>query len=167
MKMLHIDLLKTLVSRICHDLMNPIGAIKMLLSVDPSIINNPNEIEAPINETLQTLDILRNMLNTNLNLNHVQKIITSPNLSIEIEDDYTKPYLANILLLLSLTLLHKQKKFQITISNKISVQVDLHSEEIQALENKSLSAYTIYLYLIKYIYPTVTIEYVNNTLTLY
>ena len=85
--MQEIRFIKTLISRICHDLINPIGAMKMIMdemqntsqNVDDSLsqhdMSNYELLSDSINHAMQTLDMLRHALNDNLSITNVEKLI--------------------------------------------------------------------------------------------
>ncbi|QEK38812.1 histidine kinase [Candidatus Cytomitobacter primus] len=158
-------LLQTIIARISHDLLNPLGAMDMLMSLD-DIQGNQELIKESLANAINILEITRNILNPNLGLQHVGKILGKyDNIKLEITMEEDKENVPSIILLLALIASQKQQQVTINITNQsLSIDMQINAEEVQALQKQDLSSYTCYFHLIGVLSEKYTIDYRGNML---
>ncbi|QEK37831.1 hypothetical protein FZC35_00305 [Candidatus Cytomitobacter indipagum] len=156
--------MNTLISRISHDLINPLGGVAMLL--DQKIDSESQDIiKESINHAMQVLDIIRSIFSSNLTVNHAEKIIQKINY-IELDFQNTPrnlDNLAQILLTICLVFLQKQKKGKVIVTETmVELDIIINEDELSGLFLKNLSSYSCYFYLIGQLSKDKTVKYENQ-----
>lgn len=121
----------TLLSRLSHDLINPIGGVDMLLSQSADA-DAMEIIKESIGEAIQLLDIIRNIFNPNLTLNHVEKMAEKIGLvSMDIRNLSNNTNLPKILLLTILIAMQKKQNITIIIAESdTKITIPINQEEL-------------------------------------
>ncbi len=164
----HLNLTRHIILRITHDLINPLGAMSMMID---DINEHKDMISESLDDAINILEIVRSIFNPSLTLSHAQKISNKyiQDVSWNIENDIGN--VAAIMLTLSFISMQKQQKSVINLlKNEINIDLALSNEELDALHlrENSLSSYTSYIYLVAILSKenSYNIIYDNNSLTI-
>ncbi len=140
-------LIKCVISRIAHDLINPLGAMSMMM--DESL--DSGMIRESLNDSISSLEIIRCLFSDNLMIDHAHKISSKHIENVKWDfSNNNQNDIAMIMLILSIIMKQKHQEGVIFLSNKnLEIKIDMNEEEVDALNlsENSLSSYSSYVYL--------------------